>query len=198
MESHSYDLILMDCQMPEMDGYEATHAIRQKTGTAFQTIPILAMTANAVKGDRERCLEAGMNDYITKPIKLRDLSVAIKRWIEPPTTESVAEEKTEMTSATVIDPEALNNIKILAETAGSDFLNELIDIFLSTTPPRLEVMRKACESAVGRPSRMLTACGVRPGIWVLCVCRPCAERSKDKVPRTEQGDYGKIFTAVDS
>lgn len=75
-----YDLVLMDCQMPEMDGYEATEAIRQIEGPQ-RDIPIVAMTAHAMTGDRERCLECGMNDYISKPVKLEDLSASLDHWI---------------------------------------------------------------------------------------------------------------------
>jgi CheY-like chemotaxis protein len=75
-----YDLVLMDCQMPVMDGFEATRAIRA-TVTAHQHMPIVAMTANALKGDREECLAAGMNDYVSKPIKVDDLAAAIEKWV---------------------------------------------------------------------------------------------------------------------
>jgi len=73
-----FDLIFMDVQMPEMDGLEATEAIRQ---SGFESIPIVAMTAHAMKGDREICLEAGMNDYITKPIKREVVFEMIKKWV---------------------------------------------------------------------------------------------------------------------
>ena len=75
-----YDLILMDCQMPEMDGFQATREIRaQASGTP--RVPILAMTANAMQGDRERCLEAGMDDYLAKPVAILDLKSALQRWL---------------------------------------------------------------------------------------------------------------------
>ncbi len=75
-----YDLVLMDCQMPEMDGYEATRAIRDLNSTVRNhKISIVAMTAHAMKGDREKCLEAGMDDYVTKPINMKKLADAIER-----------------------------------------------------------------------------------------------------------------------
>jgi CheY-like chemotaxis protein len=75
-----YDLVLMDCQMPEIDGYEATRTIRDVNSTVRNhRIPIVAMTANAMKGDREKCLESGMDDYITKPINARELADTIER-----------------------------------------------------------------------------------------------------------------------
>ncbi|MDH5298750.1 MAG: response regulator, partial [Desulfobulbaceae bacterium] len=79
LERDTFDLILMDIQMPEMDGFEATAAIRKKENG--EHIPIIAMTAHALKGDREMCLAAGMNDYVSKPITPEELLVAIERQI---------------------------------------------------------------------------------------------------------------------
>ena len=74
-----YDLVLMDCQMPELDGYDATSSIRNAVGCSFQNIPVIALTANAMDGDRKRCEKAGMSDYVTKPFKAQDLLLAIER-----------------------------------------------------------------------------------------------------------------------
>ncbi|MGA7146577.1 MAG: response regulator [Desulfobacterales bacterium] len=81
LETVSYDLVLMDCQMPEMDGYEATGKIRNSESKVLDhKVPIIAMTAHAMKGDREKCLEAGMDDYLSKPLNTQALSDILEKW----------------------------------------------------------------------------------------------------------------------
>ncbi|WP_409477399.1 response regulator [Pseudobdellovibrio sp. HCB154] len=82
LRESTYDLVLMDCQMPEMDGYEATAQIRQGSYIKDTQIPIIAMTANALASDKERCLQVGMNDYLTKPMTPKALSEAIYKWLQ--------------------------------------------------------------------------------------------------------------------
>ncbi|RYZ68755.1 MAG: response regulator, partial [Proteobacteria bacterium] len=81
MRAEKFDLILMDCQMPEMDGYEATRDLRADSHPEIRDVPIVALTANAMAGDQERCFEAGMDDYLSKPLKRERLVETLNRWI---------------------------------------------------------------------------------------------------------------------
>jgi CheY-like chemotaxis protein len=80
VDTFLYDIVFMDCEMPGMDGFEATTAIRRRPDSKAR-LPIIAVTAQAMQGDQERCLLAGMDDYISKPVKLEDFAAALKRWM---------------------------------------------------------------------------------------------------------------------
>ena len=81
---HPFDLIFMDCQMPEMDGYEATQTIRlHELSQKKPRTPIVAFTAHALKGDAEKCLAAGMDDYLSKPMRQDDLERVLLQWLKP-------------------------------------------------------------------------------------------------------------------
>jgi two-component system, sensor histidine kinase and response regulator len=147
-----YDVVFMDCQMPEMDGYEATREIRKREGDSRRTT-IIAMTANALDGDRERCLAAGMDDYISKPVKRELLSAAIERWVaDRGSSRQVAEslntsQPPEASSARVIDASVIAELRALQSSTDPEFFNHLIDLFLEETPHRLASMREELATA---------------------------------------------------
>jgi two-component system, sensor histidine kinase len=116
LEQKAYDLVLMDCQMPEMDGYEATRVIREReqaaaaAGAPVSHIPIIALTANAMQGDREHCLRVGMDDYVTKPLELPLLFSAIARHVKQKTQLDVVQAAT-LPKAANSDPMDANDIR---------------------------------------------------------------------------------------
>ncbi len=115
LDSKNYDLIFMDCQMPEIDGYETTAAIRQRNNP----VPIVAMTANAMAGDREKCLDAGMNDYLIKPVKGREISEKIRQWAtQSSTKKSTITLPSLKENTSIIDDVAL---KALRDLVGKGF-----------------------------------------------------------------------------
>ncbi len=139
----SYDFILMDVQMPEMDGFEATKAIRQMEGDRKHT-PIVAMTAHAMKGDRERCLKAGMDDYVSKPIEPQELFDAIEKWSKSTEPQKAIigqnnSEKDDLLKDTPIDLEA-----VLSRFNGDkEFFVEILHEFLDSAPKQLETLDEA-------------------------------------------------------
>ena len=156
MENSSYDIIFMDCQMPRMDGYEATAEIRQKEMETQDSkrIPIIALTANALSGDREKCLAAGMDDYISKPFGQDRIAEILKRWLPDnlqevvgqPTMQSTPPEvavTSEFTESDVIDQKSLENIRALQSEGTEDILTKIITLFLDDTPQQLEKLHQA-------------------------------------------------------
>jgi CheY-like chemotaxis protein len=129
LDQQSFDLVLMDVQMPEMGGFEATAAIRQREKAAGVHVPIIAMTAHAMKGDRERCLEAGMDAYISKPVQAQELFETIGR------TVASCQESRPTTPVVRDAVRAVNWDKALEKVAGDrELLRELIAIFLEEWP----------------------------------------------------------------
>ena len=162
LERQRYDVVLMDMQMPEMDGLEATRQIRHKWPDK-QGPRIIAMTANAMQGDRELCLEAGMDDYVSKPIRVEELVEALSKCrplVETAEGDDGENEEMEKNreeeelgggkvekqdqAVAVLDPEALANLRNVVG-GSEEFLAELIDTFLIDAPQLLADMRQAVE-----------------------------------------------------
>lgn len=140
MEKIPYDLVFMDCQMPEMDGFDATRRIREMEGSSEHT-PIIAMTAHAFREDRQRCIEAGMDDYISKPIAIEKLKTALKRWVVREETIVLAgrKEKNKPSKAPVFDHEG-----VLKRIGGDgDLLVSCMRDFLIDTPGQIEKLQEA-------------------------------------------------------
>jgi len=136
-----YDIILMDCQMPEMSGYEATYTIRERERKAAEQegpvhrVYIIAMTANTEADNRSRCEEAGMDDYINKPVELSELEAAVHRALADRATQKAIEE--------VIDPVVIAGLRQLRMPGRPDPVAELVDLFLLEAPGQLQALELA-------------------------------------------------------
>jgi two-component system, sensor histidine kinase and response regulator len=132
--------VFMDCQMPNLDGYETTARIRAEEPEG-RHVPIVAMTAHAFAGDRERCLRAGMDDYLSKPLRAADVDPVLERWIA---ARAPAGDE-------LVDGERVTSMLSL----GTSLVEKLLDVFARTTPPVLEELRAAVEAGDGDARRRL-------------------------------------------
>jgi CheY-like chemotaxis protein len=138
---NTYAAVFMDCQMPNLDGYEATARIRAQE-RAGERLPVIAMTAHAMAGDRERCLEAGMDDYMSKPLRPEVLDEVLERWLGVvPDGDEPAAAAEEPAVDALIDAARMRTFR----DDYPDIVDQLLDLFLQSTPPLLDELRAALD-----------------------------------------------------
>lgn len=158
IETGSYDIVFMDCEMPEMDGFEATRAIRARADSKAQ-VPIIAVTAQSMQGDRERCLQAGMDDYITKPVEQDAFAAALAKWLCGNGEAVTGNEKTGATATAAIrslpvapaalDPKVVARLRALAAATDPSLLAQIYASFQHDGIERIGTLRR-CASAGDR------------------------------------------------
>jgi len=185
--SGAYDLVLMDCQMPLMDGLDATRAIREweadcgrETGVE-RRLPVIALTANALMGDAEVCLAAGMDDHLAKPYTRKQLASTLKRWLPARCVEEVGVDAVAIAAgglnapgadpaAPVLDPAALANIRAVDDDGS--VLTEVIELYLDEAPGQMQSLRNALEGGrladLGRCAHALKSASLNVGARALC------------------------------
>ena len=198
----SYALIFMDCQMPEMDGFEATAHIRAfeaspEGGGGARHVPIIALTANAMVGDRERCIAAGMDDYVRKPFTREDLEAVLRRWLvnsgaSAPRAAVEATPRVSVASSELpaLDRDALESLRVLGGPGEDDAVKRVVDLFCEDAPRLLAVLRSADFPDRQRATHALKASAAQIG--ALRLANLCA--ATDTLLR--QGDYERALERV--
>jgi PAS domain S-box-containing protein len=186
LEQHEFDVVLMDLQMPELDGLETTSAIRKRERSTGGHIPIVALTAHVVKGDAERCLAAGMDAYLAKPLRGRDLFAAIESVLEPGRVPASTE-----TAAPAID-----EVRLLERVGGDrEALRELVDVFLTDAPSLLARIKEAIDA---KDTRAVQAAAHTLKGAVSNFAAPSATEAAARLQQTSEGnDLGSAGAALD-
>jgi signal transduction histidine kinase/HPt (histidine-containing phosphotransfer) domain-containing protein len=148
LEHKTYDVLFLDVQMPEMDGLECARQITQRWTRDRRPI-IVAMTGNALMGDREKCLAAGMDDYISKPVRIADLQTTLERWGP---TKAIKHDTAyflrnpQSLTPDLLDDSVIADLREMPPTNGVSMLRELIDLFLESAPPRVTLIIQSAEN----------------------------------------------------
>jgi len=151
LQTLPYDLVLMDVQMPELDGLEATKQIRSPQSSIHnRNIPIIAMTAHAMQGDKDRCLAAGMNDYVTKPISPRVLAETLEKWLSRDTAVAelkTAEKSQKLEEGLLLPPTVFDRAALVERLMGdAELAEEIIRVFLDDMPQQIEDLKRFIET----------------------------------------------------
>ena len=154
-----FDLVLMDCQMPGIDGFQATRAIRDRERALGRRIPIIALTANAMQGDREQCLAVGMDDYLSKPFGLGQLRAMLEKWLPKPASAPAPAPVTDAPAATaeapdeeLLDQAILQRLRTLGRPGQPNLLVRMTQLFAEQTPKQLADLDLAI--AAGDPTQV--------------------------------------------
>ncbi len=181
--------VLMDCQMPGLSGYEATRRIRSLPDRAKARIPIIAMTAHALQGDREACLAAGMDDYLAKPIKTASLRTTVLRWLHSDDAAPAPERAgAQLAGLHAVDPETIKQLRGLSDDEDDGLLNQLVTAFLANASPTVESLELALArfdmpTVAKKAHALFGSCGNFGARKMMALCREveAAGKSADQV-----------------
>jgi len=212
-----YDAILMDCHMPEMDGFQATTNIRERENTqnAQSHIPIIALTADVQKGIVEKCLDAGMDDYLSKPFNKKQLQEKLEKWLplnhkeieKTPTTQTTSDTKPSISN--ILNPDTLDNLRQLTTESGESLLNKAIKLFVDSAPKEIDALQHALDhqdsSALTKIAHSFKSACANLGAQTLADCAASLEsigkqghtQGADALLKTMKSDLLVILTALD-